>query len=112
MIGTPSTRWPRLNQQSPIVPDAILLALAMYREQLHRSSIAQLSSLRLSRVLTGTSLVLFSIVLFEWDMSLKTWVSIAAFACALFSFYQGTLAGSELKRRERPQPDHHVIVDE
>ena len=34
-------------------------------------------------------------------MSVKTWVAVAVFACALVSFYRGTLAWFELKRRAR-----------
>jgi hypothetical protein len=82
----------------------------MYREKLHQSSVAQLSSLRLSSFLIGTSLVLSSIVLFEWDMSVKTWVALAVFACALVSFYRGTLAWFELKRRARPLPGQNASV--
>lgn len=84
----------------------------MYQEKLNESSVAQLSSLRLSWFLTGTSLVLSSIVLFEWDMSLKTWVAIAAFGCAFISFYRGTLAWLELKRRARLLPGQNGNVDD
>lgn len=71
----------------------------MNREKIRRSSIAQLSSLRLSRFLIGISLVLSSVVLFEWNTSLNTWVSVA-FACAIVCFYQGTVAWLELRRRD------------
>jgi len=73
----------------------------MNREKIRRSSIAQLSSLRLSSFLSGTSLLLGSVLLFEWNTSLKTWMAVAVFACALVCFYQATLAWMELKRRER-----------
>jgi hypothetical protein len=85
-----------------------LLSLGMNREKIRRSSIAQLSSLRLSNFLIGTSLVLGSVLLFEWNTSLNTWLAVTAFAGALVSFYQATLAWLELKRRERrgsTQPD-------
>jgi hypothetical protein len=77
----------------------------MNREKIRQSSIVQLSSLRLSRFLIGTSLVLSSIAFFEWDTSLNTLVAVAAFACALICFYQATIAWLELKRRERSVPN-------
>lgn len=71
----------------------------MNREKIRRLSIAELSSLRLGRLLVGTSLLLSSLVLFEWETSLKTWASVAALALGLVCFYQATIAWIELKSR-------------